>query len=378
MLPHDELADLPARFLRFADEAGMGSPLYARLSAVAADDPVAVELLAAAPSDRQRRANLLFAAVHDVLLAGTDHPLAGWYPSVGGDRPPEAAGDDAFGAFLRDHRDAVAARVATRATQTNEVGRCAALWPAVRWAAAGPGRPVTLVELGASAGLLLHLDRYRYVLGEAVSGDPASPVAVAPRLHGPPPPELAAPVIRRRVGIDAAPLDPTDAGDRRWLEACLWPEQTGRIARLQAALGVAGRHDDVEVVVGDLVERLPDVLATVPGDHLPLVVHSAAVAYLDAAARDALHDLLAAAGAGRDLAVVSFEGRFLEPFRSRDAELAGAPAGERFLAGASVWRDGRRRDELLARAHPHGAWLQWLGPPPATGHPPHATVTSGG
>ena len=36
------------------------------------------------------------------------------------------------------------------------------------------------------------------------------------------------------------------------------------------------------------------------------------------------------------------------------------PVGElRFLLGRTQFTDGRRRDELLALAHPHGAELMW-------------------
>src|SRR5689334_23461401 len=74
------------------------SPLYSRLGRVVAGDE---GLLALA---RQARAgqlpqNLLFAAVHYLLLAEPDDPLAAWYPSLGG----TAAGDPgpAFTAFCR-------------------------------------------------------------------------------------------------------------------------------------------------------------------------------------------------------------------------------------------------------------------------------------
>ena len=65
------------------------------------------------------------------------------------------------------HRRAAARR--TRSTQTNEVGRCAALLPALTQLAVdapgaphGGGRPLGLVEVGASAGLNLLVDRYGY------------------------------------------------------------------------------------------------------------------------------------------------------------------------------------------------------------------------
>lgn len=69
-LSPQERSDLAERFLRFAeDEAAGSSPLYEVCSRAAADRPEVLELLAAAEGG-QRRPNLLFAAVHDLLLEG--------------------------------------------------------------------------------------------------------------------------------------------------------------------------------------------------------------------------------------------------------------------------------------------------------------------
>jgi hypothetical protein len=65
---------LPEIFERFArDEFHSSSPLYERLSNSVAKDP---ELLALAAQCRkgERIPNLLFAAVHYLLLKGTSHP----------------------------------------------------------------------------------------------------------------------------------------------------------------------------------------------------------------------------------------------------------------------------------------------------------------
>jgi DNA-directed RNA polymerase specialized sigma24 family protein len=39
-----------------------------------------------------------------------------------------------------------------------------------------------------------------------------------------------------RRGVDASPLDVQDEQDRRWLEACVWPDQLHRLERLRAAV----------------------------------------------------------------------------------------------------------------------------------------------
>ena len=41
---------------------------------------------------------------------------------------------------------------------------------------------------------------------------------------------------RRSIGIDERPLDASRAEDARWLHACIWPGETNRLERLQAAI----------------------------------------------------------------------------------------------------------------------------------------------
>ena len=52
--------------------------------------------------------------------------------------------------------------VLRRSTQTNEVGRLATLLPAFAEAEGRSGRPLALLEVGASAGLCLVPDRVGY------------------------------------------------------------------------------------------------------------------------------------------------------------------------------------------------------------------------
>jgi hypothetical protein len=125
------------------------------------------------------------------------------------------------------------------------VNRCVYLAPALALATADlPDRPVVLVEMGASAGLLLGVDRYRTELTgppDLVLGDPASAVRCAgadrseQRLVArSPPPVLPAVAVRR--GLDRHPVDLTDAAAVRWLEACLWPDVPGRVERFRSAV----------------------------------------------------------------------------------------------------------------------------------------------
>ena len=302
-----ELATLADWFRGFAE--GAPSALYRRLSASVADEPDVMELLLeAAPA--QRLPMLLFAAVHaEVLARGIEYPQDG----------------PAFIAFCRENADSLRPTLRRRSTQTNEVGRCAYLRPCI--AAAADGRPLALVEVGASAGLNLNLDRYAYDFGGGITGgDPASPLTIGTDLRrGTPPLEL--PPVGWRTGIDLAP-----APDPDWLRACVFADQPERLARLDAALAIAREHPP-ELVQGDALAVLPEVLDRVPGGMQALVFHTAVTVYLTEEQQQRLTTL--AAGATH---VTAERGR---------------PEG-----GYALEVDGR----AVGAAHPHGAWLEWTGP----------------
>ena len=67
-----------------------------------------------------------------------------------------------FRSFLDDHWASVSEIVLSRATQTNEAGRCATLLPSLARISAAQGQPLALIEVGASAGLALYPDCYGY------------------------------------------------------------------------------------------------------------------------------------------------------------------------------------------------------------------------
>ena len=124
--------------------------------------------------------------------------------------------------------------------QTNEVGRSASLLGGFL-AVAEAGLPLRVLEVGASAGLNLRFDRYRYEAAGGPSFGPGGlPGPVRRAVGRCRAPDLGvALVVAERRGCDVRPLDPADPADRLRLRACLWPDQPERRARLDAALEVA-------------------------------------------------------------------------------------------------------------------------------------------
>jgi hypothetical protein len=267
---HDAVA---AYFRSFGRVARPDSPLYAQVSEVIADSP---ELLALAGRSTEQSPMVFLAAVHDELLRDPAHPLARYYPTVGGEGPGPGLAE-AFTAFCAEREERIAATLVTRTTQTNETARCGPLLAA--FAAAGDGRPLALIEMGASAGLNLQWDRYAYDYGDGrTAGAEGSPLSIGCELVGPHVPPLNPPPVSWRVGLDLSPIDASDPADARWLRACLWPDQLARQARLEAALAIAREHP-VEVRRGDALADLPGLIAEAPADALVCVFHTAVVAY---------------------------------------------------------------------------------------------------
>lgn len=255
---------------------------------------------------------------------------------------------DDLAAALEREADFLRRYAAEVQIQTNEVRRAWALLPCflelARWSGVDT---FDFVELGASAGLLLLWDRYRYRYSAGEWGDAAAPLELGGEERGAVLGELLqiVPRVRRRVGIDRNPLDLRDPADLRLLKSFVWADQTARLARLDAA-AAALRDDPPELLRGDLVEVLPAQLALRDEGALTVVMNSAALGYVDAAGRATVRATLEQAGAEGPLAYVT---------TTRPATQAHSYWG----LAVELWPGGRRRE--LAYADFHGAWLDWHG-----------------
>jgi hypothetical protein len=318
-------------FRQFADREckGYSDVLHGLALGVSEDDEVA-GFIAEMPVSQP---NLFFASIQ--LLTGPESM-------------PKTAAE--LRAFVRRCGREVADVMRSRRTQTNEVGRCAVLLPAL------PSGPLALVEVGASAGLCLLLDRFSYEFGSTHVGEASSPVRLRCTADGPVPGPLAVPQVVWRRGLDARPIDVHDDDAIRWLLACVWPDHRERRQRLEAAIDLA-RADPPAVIAGDLVDDLPALLAEVPSDARLVVFHSAVLSYVSPDRRQAFADVLADASKRRDVVWLSNEGPGVIPAMTA---LAPSLTELRFLLGRTRFANGQRRDELLALAHPHGAELTWL------------------
>jgi hypothetical protein len=344
----------PARlrelFHRFARVEAMelASPLYAELAYAVSESP---QLLALAAHARpgQPPPNMLFGAVQYLLLRGVEHPLGAHYPIVSGAPRPLAPAAGDFRDFCRVHAAEVADLVRTRRTQTNAVRRCTCLVPAFSIVSQeARGRPLHLVDLGASAGLNLNFDRYgvRYTrAGREVLrwGDGAAAVQLEAELRGGGLPTLAPHIaVGDRVGVDLNPIDALDPDALLWLRALIWPEHLDRHQRLLDAAEELRAHP-VRLLEGDGAAALPGLLAAAPEDEALTVYTTVALYQFPRASRERIEAALLDAGRRRPVWRVALEGA-----NTMDLTL-------------TRYRDGSASSLKLATASPHGWWLQWEG-----------------
>jgi hypothetical protein len=340
-------------FADFADTTASRAPLYSRMAAgIAADEQLASLLLRAPPE--QRQPVLLFACVHALLLGGDGDELARYYPNLTA-RPDTGDPLPALRRFCAQHETDLAAMLVSRHTQTNEIGRCVLLLPAFGLLAAEVGSLAHL-DVGSSAGLNLLIDRfrYRYEPGGTV-GSSSSPIELECGTRGAIPVPSSIPTIATRLGIDRRPVDVTDPAEARWLEACVWPDQPDRFARLRAALEMA-RADGVTVRAGDAVTDTAPLAESIAASGHPVVTNTWVLNYLSGAEREAYVQALDALGDRLDLSWVYLESPYLTP------ELpgpSGDPATEQTVLVLVRWRGGQRTVDHLADTHPHGYWMHW-------------------
>lgn len=355
-----DTAELQDRFRAAAREHSARAPFHAHLCELIADEPEIAALLAAAPEEQQVPV-LLLAAIHDRVLADPGCPLADWYPTVSA----QPRHDDVRPALIehcRAHAAELADVVASRTTQTNEVGRCAMLLPAFGLLNESVG-PLAWVDVGASAGLNLHLDRFAYdyrpggAEGGTVGGAVGGPSTVRLRIEtrGRVPVPRAMPEIARRVGLDRAPVDLADPIEVRWLRACVWPDQADRLRRLDAAIDLA-RAEPVEVRCGDAVDDVAAIVGELASAGHPVVTTSWVLNYLPPSRRAGFVDTLDHLGREHDLSWIFAEAPREATGLPFDPSVAHLPTTVVTLVR---WRGGRRHAEHLGIGHPHGYWLHW-------------------
>ncbi|WP_243769676.1 DUF2332 domain-containing protein [Amycolatopsis acidicola] len=339
------------KYRRFGAESAGASPLYERLAIALSESEEALRAIDSLPA-RKRNPALVLAALNDLALAGRAPLLAAAYAAAEGEA---AAAIDT----LTRMPEAVAEIVVRRQVRADETGRGAVLRPLIAEAAQRAGaEAVGLIDVGCSAGFNLDVDRVGIAYGNGQTlGEASSPVQLSASVVGERPiPVAAMPAVVARVGIDANPVDVTDADEARWLRACLPPDQPERLAKLDAEIALAAKAPPV-LLAGDALEALPDAFAHVPADALPVVTTTWALSRLSLEGRLRFLHRLDDVAAHRPLVWVSAEGVGVAPaiptFGDRRA------SGHSIL-GVAVFHGAAAHVEAVGRCWSQGRLLAWL------------------
>ncbi len=232
--------------------------------------------------------------------------------------------------------------------QTNEAGRSSNFIAAMLWLA-DRGLPPRFecLEIGSSAGINLMLDRYRYDLGGVVVGPNDATMQFAPEWKGAPPPDCRF-EFASLEGCDVAPVDLTDPAQALRLKAYIWPEHTIRFERMDAAIRAAQARAPrvTKMNAADFVEdRLAKPQA--PGT-TRVLMHSIVWQYVPEDQQQrvtaAMEKAGAAATADRPISWIRLEAN---------------RTTHRHELTVRYWPGGED-ETMLARAHAHGADIEWL------------------
>ncbi|MDO6965384.1 DUF2332 domain-containing protein [Rhizobium alvei] len=289
----------------------------------------------------------LAGSLHALVLEGLEPALAALYPPEthwSEDGIDEALASALLAAF-ETHAGFICERLRS-APQTNEVRRSGALLPGFLTIAKRFPLPLRMSEIGASAGLNLHWDRYGYAFGGFSWGNPNSAVRITPEWNGPPP-DVAPISIVERAGCDLNPIDPNDPDQCTRLLSYIWADQTDRLDRTRQALAIA-RQQAAGVDKQDALDFLRQRLGTSPENTVHVIYHSIAWQYLPEAARAEGERLIKTAGE---------KATEPHPLAHLAMEADGQSPGAALTL--QIWPTGEKQE--IGRADFHGRWVQWKG-----------------
>jgi hypothetical protein len=328
----------------------LGSPLYAELCRRAADDVEAGgptwDLLAPHADASLGEAYPLRAlgGAHRLALSGDAPELARHLPSTGGDGAEDGAWS-ALRTIVADSPPALRDALA-RPPQTNEIARSASLIGGFLVVARETGPPMRVLEIGASAGLNLRFDRFRYEQGDAGFGPRDARVRFSGLWERAQPPFDTSLEVTARRGCDLDPVDPATADGRLTLLSYVWPDQQERFERTEAAISIAADMP-APVERAEATEWLALHLADATDGEATVVFHSIVWQYLPEATRESVRAVIEDAGSRATvrapLAWLRLEP--LETMQYPELRLTSWPGGE---------------DRLLATCSFHLGPVEWL------------------
>ncbi|AND41465.1 DUF2332 domain-containing protein, partial [Cytobacillus oceanisediminis] len=333
---------LSRTFLTFAERECKGSSLlYEYLSNKIARDDGLLEICSNAP-EGQPIPNLLFGAVHFLLLKGMEHPLKEYYPSIVNNPKSYNESFELFKDFCFKYRDEIESILKTRLVQTNEVRRCAYLYPAFCTIYEKAKKPLYLVEIGTSAGLQLLWDKYSYSYGQNnIYGSIDSKLnitaeikgEITPILHSTPPP------VSARIGLDLNTIDLNDIEENLWLKSLIWTEHSERLFMFEEAANYI-KENPISLIDGDGISLLSKYVEKVPKESVICIFHTHVANQMPLEMKKNLLKTVKDIGKVRDVFHIynNVQDRYLH---------------------LDYYLDGIESQNTIAETDGHGRWFEW-------------------
>ena len=284
----------------------------------------------------------LAGGIHALRLSGTEPALEAIYADQA-----EVADTQIVAAAIRKH-EAELLPWLDGPPQTNEAGRSANFIAAMLWLADQDLPPrFDCLEIGSSAGINLMLARYHYDLAGVQIGPVPGAMRFEPEWKGNPPPDQTIEIVSTK-GCDVAPVDLTDPAQALRLKAYIWPEHTVRFERMAAAVEEAAKSPPSLVKMNAAEFAESELAKPQEAGTTRVLMHSIVWQYVPEDQQARVTAAMEAAGARatpeRPLAWISLEANRV--IHLHELILRYWPGGA--------------EPQLLARAHPHGASIDWF------------------
>lgn len=299
-MDRDQLSE---KFITFAvSECKGSSQLYEFLSLKIAEDDEILDLCLNA-KEGQPIPNLLFGAVHYLLQKGKEHVLKEYYQSIVVSHQKVEASFAHFKDFCTVYKDEISSILKRKIVQTNEVRRCGYLYPSFCYIFNKVNKPLSLIEIGTSAGLQLLWDTYNYSYGNnEIYGDKQSNVHIRSEIIGDNFPLLLtkSPPVVSRLGLDLHISDLGNSEDHLWLKSLIWPEHRERLELFEKA-ALHFKKNPVSLLEGDGVAFLSDVVEHTPIDSVLCIFHTHVANQLPENLKHKLLETIKTIGSKRDV-----------------------------------------------------------------------------
>ncbi|MFJ8263497.1 DUF2332 domain-containing protein [Rummeliibacillus sp. NPDC094406] len=267
--------NLSETFRRFAkNECENSSELYESLSYQIAEDVDLIQLASFIP-EGQPVPNLFFAATQYLLIDSQDY-LKNFYASFTENLFSINGVFPYFKNFVLANQEELKQLFRTKLVQTNEVRRCAYLYPMFADIYEKHQMPLALIEIGTSAGLQLGVEQYHYLYNNEIqAGNQQSLLTINSQNRGKALPASITrnPVVQTRIGMDLNPIDLKNTNDLKWLQALIWPEHHERRNLFNKAATII-KNLDIHFIRGDAVEQIQSICEQIPQNQLIVVFHT--------------------------------------------------------------------------------------------------------